>query len=736
MRTPIPPEQQSSTKSHRVWPIAWALLALVFLVWTLKGKTPDTEWTPFSDQSSHLMATMSLWHDFDLQYTQTDLERFNAQFPAADGPRGTFLKQSVEGEIYFAKPVLYAALNAPLYGAFGTTGFVLFNLMAIAIMAALTQRIAQRVYGTALSHMMTAALFFTGPFMAWTMVIHPDLLIALLLFVGGYLALTQTRPQGWCAAGILLGMALSEKPTFAVAIPFLLLALPNHSLKKHGWIIAGVLTGWLIPTAINLSQDGNLLAYQGIRFVVADRPFPLDAGWTSPGIQGTGHIFDIGRFLHALTGNLPLIPSKVFDFFFGRQTGLLLYFPVALVFLVTVISRRHTSALLICVGLFAYLLLNALAFPSNGFGGMGSYGSRYLMQALPLLMLALLPLVQITPLAKLRAPNPLLGVSAVLASLIFQHATLPPSGKLVQDPTAFLLETPAVLFPLEDSLLPWMPINAKDFKTNNETATFTLFSRDAPPERIKKYVNGKIENQLTLYQHDAAQPLPALTVHSSAHAKLSVKNGAGWTWMGSISPDQAQVVTLDASLFQHKAFDLLDQKTKRWGALSIEMQSIDGQEKPAYASFDLNAQIDSTPIALDSEVTVREFEAHGIVPRFHWSNAEEWGRWTDGEYAELLIPVPQQLPNSARIQLTAQGFVTPNHPRQTVEIFLNGEKQYDHIFANRSLVRLHIPLERQATGKAVVIGFRMRNPESPLNLGLSRDARILGLGLHSLRFSI
>lgn len=705
--------------------MVWAFFALLILIAALKGRTPDTEWVPFSDQSSHLMATMSLWHDHDLRYTLEDLDRFNAQFPAAQGPRMTFLKQNADGEIYFAKPMLYAVFNAPFYGAFGTAGFIIFNMMAIAIMAALTHHIARRIYGNTMSHLMTAGLFLMGPFMAWTMVVHPDLFIALLLYIGGYLALTRNHSSGWWAAGLLLGMALSEKLTFSVALPFLLMAMPNPSIRKHGWIIIGLLAGLLITSMINLGQDGNLSAYQGIRFGVTKPPFPLEAGWIPRRTAGTGHIFDTSLLLRALAGNLLLIPSIVFDFFFGRQTGILLYFPVALVFLFTVLTRRNTRAMLICAGLFAYLLLNALAFPSNGFGGTGSYGSRYLMQALPLLMLALLPLVELTPPAGSLVSRQLLGVSAVLASLVFQHGTLPPSGKLVQNPTAFLLSTPATLFPLEDRLLPSVPIYTSHFRTDNKTATTSLFSRDAT--QIERYVDGKVKRKLTLYQHNADKAVPALNIHSSIHAKVEIKNGTSPIWTELISPHQTKAVPLDDSFFQHKAFDLLDSKTKWWGAFTIELHALATEDKPAYASFDLTSHSKPVPISLNQVISVHEFKQHGITPRFHWSYMEDWGQWTDGEYADLLIPAPDNLPDGTQIQVTATAFLAKNHPRQNIEVFLNGEKQYDHTFSSPGPITLLVPVGHQVKGNVVTIGFRMRNPASPLAQGINQDDRKLGL---------
>lgn len=69
MQTPSLPKLRIPVWRLKTWPIVWAFLAFLILILAVKGKTPDSEWTPFSDQSSLLMATMSLWNGLDLRYT-------------------------------------------------------------------------------------------------------------------------------------------------------------------------------------------------------------------------------------------------------------------------------------------------------------------------------------------------------------------------------------------------------------------------------------------------------------------------------------------------------------------------------------------------------------------------------------------------------------------------------------------------------------------------------------------
>lgn len=721
--------------TRRVYSILWVFLAALIFTISLKNKIPDHEWRPFSDQSSHLIATISLWEDHDLRYTRKDLDRFRDLFPATQGPSGAFLKLSKEGHFFFAKPALYAALNAPFYGAFGTAGFLIVNLLALGAMAALTQRIARRVYGEIPAHLMAAALFSMGPFMAWSTVIHPDLLIALLLYLGGYLVLTYRNTKSLCGAGLLLGFALAEKPTFAVILPFLIMALPAMNFKKLSWLILGIAFGWILPAAVSYSQDGNLLAYQGIRFLTARRPFPEEEGWTLPVRNGIAHIFNIQLMWNALTGNIFLLPSKLIDFFVGRQTGLLLYFPVALLFLITCFIEKNTRSLLLVAGLFTYLGLNAFAFPDNGFGGSGSYGSRYLMQALPLLMLALQPLGRDIEIHGVRFKHGVLAYPAVILTLIFQHSSLPPSGHLVQYPSSYLKSAPATWFPLERSLLPSLPIYTPGYRINDDEKKNSIFSRDIREERVIELVDGKATDELTIYRHDSKSPLPVLTINSSVDANVHIKPTRGQERTTSVTLGNQKTETIPASFFGREVFSLMDKRTKQWADLTVEVESIGAPNQPAFISYSLTSKRPQDPasIPLNRDIAFREFETFGIIPRFNWGSLEKWGSWTDGKYADLLIPMPSNQPAPKIIRLLLKHFTSKNNPKNTIEIFINGKKETYHTFTSPEVTTLDIPISNQDAGKSINLGFRILNPTSPLALGLSQDTRTLGLGLISLK---
>lgn len=120
-----------------------------------------------------------------------------------------------------------------------------------------------------------------------------------------------------------------------------------------------------------------------------------------------------------------------------------------------------------------------------------------------------------------------------------------------------------------------------------------------------------------------------------------------------------------------------------------------------------------------------------------WNSPENWGVWSLGRRASLRID-PRQLPQQPRgltLRFEAQAFVTPKHPRQTIRILL-GDRLLDERVVEypKSRFQFVIPLPPdlvEGTGK-IDIGFELPDATAPKAVGLSRDARVLGVGLISV----
>ena len=125
-----------------------------------------------------------------------------------------------------------------------------------------------------------------------------------------------------------------------------------------------------------------------------------------------------------------------------------------------------------------------------------------------------------------------------------------------------------------------------------------------------------------------------------------------------------------------------------------------------------------------------------------WSMLEPTGVWTDGERASLVLKLTDAPPGDAELVLEVDPFVTREHPELKVDVSAQGEQLGARVFRHRrALLRpgkghppLHVVVPasvRDERGRTV-LELRLRDPASPVDLGLSGDARRLGLRLRSL----
>ena len=723
---------------NKIWALIWILVSITVLTSATLNKVDDENRAVFSDQSAHLMASMSIWHDLDLRYSLRDLERFNSLLPEAHGPRGMFLKRNEDGELFYAKPFLYAALAAPFYGIFGTSGFIILNFMAIIIIATLTFNATKKIYGPGNSHILAMAFIFLSPFIAWVPIMHPDIIIALLLFTGGYLLLAGNKTNTVILGGFVLGLAVYEKPTFAVIVPFLLLAASQLNWKARLSLLASMLIGWSLPTLVNVMQDGNILAYQGLRFYVENAPFPLEDGWIESTKGSTNHVFNLPQLITALLGNLMLLPQKIFDSLIGRQTGILLYFPIAAFFLMTSMFIRTKATIFVLSGLFAYLVLNWLSFPTNGFGGAGSYGPRYLMQALPLTALALITCVK-NPLSPRIPKSNIISAIAILfiiVSVIFQNKVLPPSEELVRDPAIYLRSNPAKIFPLEQSLLPSIPMYVSWFSEKSADSKTRLY-------RTKNFNNGIIHikdkpttSEVVLYQLSEDSPVPDLAITASSTVHAALRTNGRIIWQGDIKPNKTAIVSLSQDIFKTKYFDMLSFNFVRWAAINLEIIPLSSDSNLELADVSFLKNDRKNLVEYSKVISVNDFSESGITKLFGWSKNEPWGVWSDGQYADIFFRLPGIPVGGIDVNVGVQPYIPSDHPTQTAEVYVNDKLIDKWIFDHASDSKRVIHIDsKYLPDPDVVLAFRMLNPASPSILGHSSDNRLLGIGLRDIEIT-
>ncbi|WP_292469097.1 hypothetical protein [Mesorhizobium sp.] len=126
-----------------------------------------------------------------------------------------------------------------------------------------------------------------------------------------------------------------------------------------------------------------------------------------------------------------------------------------------------------------------------------------------------------------------------------------------------------------------------------------------------------------------------------------------------------------------------------------------------------------------------------VIPSYRllagWNAAEEWGSWTSGTSAGATVHVQSERPS----KLIVDGFALVNlkSPNQTVEVY-SGEAHLGTILFNVAApskkAAIDVPVEFLRGKTDLSLTFRISNPNSPLELGISTDPRTLGFALRSL----
>lgn len=117
-----------------------------------------------------------------------------------------------------------------------------------------------------------------------------------------------------------------------------------------------------------------------------------------------------------------------------------------------------------------------------------------------------------------------------------------------------------------------------------------------------------------------------------------------------------------------------------------------------------------------------------------WGRVEEWGTWSEGAEAEIVLRIP---PEARAISIEAAAFVQPQHTRQQVEVSINGVAALSTQFTRLQDNTLELPLTpaiRETIGAEgrLRVQFHLPDAISPKALGLGSDERVMALGLKSL----
>src|SRR5262249_38588007 len=121
-----------------------------------------------------------------------------------------------------------------------------------------------------------------------------------------------------------------------------------------------------------------------------------------------------------------------------------------------------------------------------------------------------------------------------------------------------------------------------------------------------------------------------------------------------------------------------------------------------------------------------------------WSLEDELGTWSDGAEATVRFKLDRSYHTPMELVVQALPFVPGERPEQHVAVLANDQQIANWTFRNGDSwteLRAEIPAEIVRSEELKLV-FRISNPVSPNSIGLSDDARKLGLMVQRLRASL
>ena len=443
------------------------------------------------DEATYYSLTYSLARDGDMAFKREDLVRVWEEFSA---PEGIFLKRGSQlhverrsgfpffgvvrtpdpapDRLYFGKSYIYPLFAAPFVWAFGTSGFLVFHslLLALCVAAGYGFLVARGSRPTAAAAFAAVFIFgsITPVYFFW---LTPEFFNLTLVFLAVFLwayklaALPDAgsgrferflrSPSSDYAAAVLLGLATFSKPTnIPAALPIFLLPLLQRriwrTLLLGGCFTATVVVLFLINTAATGEPN-----YQGgdRKTFYSSTGFPFANTWET--FENRGQRVATGSVPTEILLNRNTAIVIVWDlmyFVVGRYSGLVPYFfpgvLAALLFLARRAARQRWQwfvALAVAggaIGLLAYM-------PYTYSGGGGPVGNRYFLSFYPLFLFLVPPL---------RSAWPAL-IALAIGSLFIAKVTLNPFYSSFH-PGEHAKAGPLRMLPIERSLLNDLPVSA------------------------------------------------------------------------------------------------------------------------------------------------------------------------------------------------------------------------------------------------------------------------------------
>lgn len=363
-------------------------LFLVFIIFfAFATNLPKRQGGFFSDESGYYSIIQSLAYDYDIKYERKDLVRIKKVFPS--GPVGFFLKKGADGQLYYAKSFAYPLVAAPFYRLFSVNGLLLLNglMLFFAILMAYYLLRQYHPQPGSIGFALVFVLASVTPVYIWWMT--ADLFNFFVMFTGMFFFFYQFKhPRLFYLSALFFSLSVFSKPFNAAAIAVIYLVL----LKRKEW------KKFLVLSAISIMVFGSFVLFLSLqtgqfsytlfqggerRSFIGEYPYDTDEDPLEVFERGSNMSFD--GYWGRLHNSPRIMATNLFYYFFGRYTGMFIYFfPACFLLIVFFFQRKEPEDWIVLAAITTAILVFTVLAPDNYFGGSGSVGNRYFMNIYPL----------------------------------------------------------------------------------------------------------------------------------------------------------------------------------------------------------------------------------------------------------------------------------------------------------------------------------------------------------------
>lgn len=342
----------------------------------------------FSDEGAYFAIIQSLAFDYDLKYTREDFIRIKKKFSA--GPMGLFLKKTEDGNLYYAKSFVYPLVAAPFYRLFEVKGLLLLNGLML-FLAVLMSFLLLRQHHSQKNSFRFSLIFILAtitPIYLWWL--QADLFNFFMIFTGLFFFFYRFEKSKWFYfSSLFFSLAVFSKPSniIPVAIIFLILLFE----KKWKQLVISVLIAVICLSCFLIfyySQTGERLSYK--LYMGGDRKtfhhrYPFEKPeYTFDNYQSSPKM-SADNYWQRLSISPEIGIFNFFYYFFGRFTGMFIYFASAFfVLILFIFQKKEKTDWFILLAIGFSILFYILITSDNYFGGSGSVGNRYFLNIFPL----------------------------------------------------------------------------------------------------------------------------------------------------------------------------------------------------------------------------------------------------------------------------------------------------------------------------------------------------------------